>query len=111
MIRRPPRSTLFPYTTLFRSLVRTDAPTAANAENLAPAFLEGLERLYGGTRLAAQELEGVLVEAPDGALWRAEDLARCRGARPERFDRVVVAVDPPVSARGDADRKSTRLNS
>src|SRR3712207_9326992 len=27
MIRRPPRSTLFPYTTLFRSLpIRTDAP-------------------------------------------------------------------------------------
>src|SRR2546422_3857235 len=33
MIRRPPRSTLFPYTTLFRSLpdplVKTDAPTTA----------------------------------------------------------------------------------
>src|SRR2546425_5592663 len=26
MIRRPPRSTLFPYTTLFRSLVREDEP-------------------------------------------------------------------------------------
>src|SRR2546430_11547163 len=25
MIRRPPRSTLFPYTTLFRSLIREDA--------------------------------------------------------------------------------------
>src|SRR2546428_1121659 len=29
MIRRPPRSTLFPYTTLFRSLVAID-PVAAN---------------------------------------------------------------------------------
>src|SRR3712207_7411437 len=26
MIRRPPRSTLFPYTTLFRSLFRVDSP-------------------------------------------------------------------------------------
>src|SRR3712207_8034719 len=26
MIRRPPRSTLFPYTTLFRSLLRADRP-------------------------------------------------------------------------------------
>src|SRR5258706_9954877 len=26
MIRRPPRSTLFPYTTLFRSLLETHAP-------------------------------------------------------------------------------------
>src|SRR2546425_3867780 len=29
MIRRPPRSTLFPYTTLFRSLVRAIAPAVA----------------------------------------------------------------------------------
>src|SRR2546430_8031099 len=29
MIRRPPRSTLFPYTTLFRSSLRIAAPTAA----------------------------------------------------------------------------------
>src|SRR3712207_26702 len=28
MIRRPPRSTLFPYTTLFRSVARLDAATA-----------------------------------------------------------------------------------
>src|SRR3989449_10676372 len=27
MIRRPPRSTLFPYTTLFRSLIRSRSPT------------------------------------------------------------------------------------
>src|SRR2546422_3220656 len=29
MIRRPPRSTLFPYTTLFRSLRSTDSPAVA----------------------------------------------------------------------------------
>src|SRR3712207_7240868 len=31
MIRRPPRSTLFPYTTLFRSLVGAEAPPAPSA--------------------------------------------------------------------------------
>src|SRR3712207_7948882 len=31
MIRRPPRSTLFPYTTLFRSLDRDDAAPGAGA--------------------------------------------------------------------------------
>jgi phage terminase large subunit-like protein len=82
--------------------VRTDAPTHVNADNLAPAFLESLTALYGGTRLAAQELDGLIVEDLDASLWRAEDLARCRGAPPSRFDRVVVAVDPPASARGDA---------
>src|SRR3989442_1621851 len=30
-IRRPPRSTLFPYTTLFRSVVATDGPVAVSA--------------------------------------------------------------------------------
>src|SRR2546427_2478024 len=39
MIRRPPRSTLFPYTTLFRSLVGPDPPERVR---LAAARLEGL---------------------------------------------------------------------
>ncbi|GAA0869652.1 hypothetical protein GCM10009116_14880 [Brevundimonas basaltis] len=60
-------------------LARTDLPTAANAANLAPAFLEGLQQLYGGTRLAAQELEGMVVEG-DGALFT---LAMMRAARGE----------------------------
>lgn len=79
----------------------TRAATALNADNLAPAFLRTLETLYGGTRLAAQELDGIIVET-DGGLFRAEDLARCRAARPARLDRVVVAVDPPATATGDA---------
>lgn len=79
----------------------TRAGTSANAAHLAPAFLRTLESLYGGTRLAAQELDGIIVET-DGGLFRAEDLARCRAARPARLDRVVVAVDPPATAGGDA---------
>src|SRR5947199_4876723 len=34
MIRRPPRSTLFPYTTLFRSVVQGDHRTHAEAPHL-----------------------------------------------------------------------------
>src|SRR2546427_2635718 len=37
MIRRPPRSTLFPYTTLFRSPVRISEKVAEKAERPAPA--------------------------------------------------------------------------
>src|SRR2546426_2639013 len=37
MIRRPPRSTLFPYTTLFRSIVIAD-DDAASSELGAPMF-------------------------------------------------------------------------
>ena len=79
----------------------TRAGTALNAGNLAPAFLRTLQGLYGGTRLAAQALDGIIVET-DGGLFRAADLARCRAARPARLDRVVVAVDPPATAGGDA---------
>ena len=83
-------------------LVQSRARTADNAAHLAPAFLEELEALYGGSRLAAQELEGLVVEADEGALWRAADLARCRGAAPACLERVVVAVDPPAGSSGDA---------
>src|SRR2546429_1880305 len=44
MIRRPPRSTLFPYTTLFRSLVGAQRP-GGRAER--GAFLRHLSSLQG----------------------------------------------------------------
>src|SRR5260370_36151875 len=46
MIRRPPRSTLFPYTTLFRSVNLSDREVGA----------EILEACRGGDRLAFREL-------------------------------------------------------
>src|SRR2546425_11890391 len=57
MIRRPPRSTLFPYTTLFRSILsgrdfgpqdeRLDASTATNAPGVA-IINESMARKYFG---------------------------------------------------------------
>lgn len=79
----------------------TRGGTGANAAHLAPGFLAHLRALYGGTRLEAQEIEGLVVET-EGALFRAEDLARAKGARPAALERIVVAVDPPVTAHGDA---------
>lgn len=57
--------------------METHAGTADNAAHLSPGFLAGLEALYGGTRRAAQEIEGKVVEL-DGALFTAEMLARAR---------------------------------
>ena len=83
--------------------VRTHAATGANAENLAEGFLEAMQDLYGGTRRAAQELDGVVLEA-EGALFTSVEMARARalgrswmlgGAR-GGYERAVVAVDPPV---------------
>ena len=82
--------------------VRVDrAATAVNAGHLSPGFVDSLEAQYGGTRLAAQEIEGLVVEG-EGALFRAEDLARCQGARPVELDQVVMAIDPSTTAGGDA---------
>src|SRR5690554_7770352 len=36
MIRRPPRSTLFPYTTLFRSHIKTEFPYLLGSTNPCP---------------------------------------------------------------------------
>src|SRR6266446_8763356 len=53
MIRRPPRSTLFPYTTLFRSLWK--APVYAGDGRIrAPAFEQDLDRK--STRLNSSHL-------------------------------------------------------
>src|SRR2546425_1631495 len=38
MIRRPPRSTLFPYTTLFRSTTEPTAPAAAETTTVSPGL-------------------------------------------------------------------------
>ncbi|WP_428152443.1 terminase large subunit domain-containing protein [Brevundimonas sp.] len=102
------------------SCVTTHATTAENAAHLSPGFLEELTARYGGTRRAAQELEGRVVEI-DGALFTAAMMADCRapedfrpwgtlgvrgavegGSLPAGFERVVVGVDPTTTAGGDA---------
>src|SRR5436309_10702970 len=54
MIRRPPRSTLFPYTTLFRSppLICEDATTRHGAERTVAAVSTSIRRSIGFFSLA-----------------------------------------------------------
>src|SRR5258707_8419805 len=59
MIRRPPRSTLFPYTTLFRSV-----PAEASAPRTRRGGLEGGDR-------ACQVADAPLVLQADGWRFRA----------------------------------------
>src|SRR3712207_8529278 len=86
MIRRPPRSTLFPYTTLFRSIVR-----AAQLDDLARGVLHDL--------LAGDEV--AVAQTHLAARRQPEELLR-------RVLHEVVAVDVQLARE---DRKSTRLNS
>src|SRR5256885_10112010 len=91
MIRRPPRSTLFPYTTLFRSL----AAAAFCAENRpTPGQEASFQSIFDGESLENWETS-------DMTYWTIED-----GAITGRITR-----EHPCTVNQYLDRKSTRLNS
>src|SRR3712207_6905979 len=76
MIRRPPRSTLFPYTTLFRSLEGVRHRPAAGAAAEAGALEVLAHRLEGAAlvRLGHQEIVGAPGPDPLGdAFLRSEE--------------------------------------
>src|SRR3712207_7723538 len=84
MIRRPPRSTLFPYTTLFRSM--RDSRLAQDLEVVRQRGLRDRRR------------------------QRAARLLRVLGERPDDLEAYRVA-EGVEDVREAQDRKSTRLNS
>src|SRR5688572_32343912 len=92
MIRRPPRSTLFPYTTLFRSRVEGEQPAQRGVGRhlFLPVHVVGI---LGVTdkRAAVAELAFQHPEGSDGPIS------------------AIVTRRRPVEC--DLDRKSTRLNS
>lgn len=69
---------------------------------LPASFVAAMEAEYGGTRLGRQELDGELIEDVAGALWTRATIEASRGRKPREVVRVVVGVDPPASAEGDA---------
>lgn len=74
-----------------------------NSKNLAPTFLEAIVARYRETALGRQELEGELVEQIDGALWNRNDFDALRLAERPETERVIVAVDPPVTGNAKSD--------
>src|SRR3712207_8323946 len=86
MIQRPPRSTLFPYTTLFRSPHLARQPVRLLADHPGAVVLEALIDAHGQRGRDAISLQG------------CHHLAD-------------VALLVPGSSDARRDRKSTRLNS
>ena len=80
------------------------AATMDNKQNLSPAFMSAVYNLYGGTRLGRQELGGEILENMQGALWTRSLIERARTDHIPAFDKVIIAIDPPVTsgARSDA---------
>jgi phage terminase large subunit-like protein len=85
------------------SAVKTYAPTSANRANLAKGFMEEVQRRYEGTRLGRQELEGVLLQDAEGALWTTAMIEAAQVDEVPFLDRIVVAVDPAVSSHKGSD--------
>jgi len=84
-----------------RDVVVTGGRTTDNL-SLPPSFVSAVTATYAGTRLGRQELDGELIDDIDGALWTRAMIEGARVADVPDFARVVVAVDPPASATGDA---------
>src|SRR3989442_8121842 len=114
MIRRPPRSTLFPYTTLFRSMLprhetaddlpadlrdrweRFVARVAAHEQRHVDIYLEGAQAMKARLEATRTAVSCADVEKAIDAEWRAAqaDVARARAA--------VHPVGPAPPPRGRA---------
>lgn len=84
------------------SVIVTKGSTFDNAANLPPRFVQMMRRSFGHTLLGRQELDGDMIEELPGALWSRSLLERCRESTAPPMTRVVIGVDPPASAEGDA---------
>jgi phage terminase large subunit-like protein len=85
------------------SSVVTRATSYDNRANLAPAFFGHIVRRYEGTSLGRQELGGELIDEIEGTLFKRADIERARVRTTPAIDRLIVAVDPPVTAGDSAD--------
>ncbi len=83
--------------------ITTRVKTTDNAANLATAFVAEMNRRYAGTALGRQELDGEIIEDTAGALWRNDWIEAARVRTPPAMTRIVVAVDPPVTATASSD--------
>jgi phage terminase large subunit-like protein len=81
----------------------TRSSTWENVHNVAPGFVAALNERWAGTVRHRQELMGELIEDLEGAMWRRADLEALRARIDGPLDRIVVAVDPPVTTGKRAD--------
>lgn len=82
--------------------VVTRGSTFDNARNLPASFIEAMRKSFGDTTLGRQELLGELIGDLAGALWSRSLIESVREQTPPPCMRVVIGVDPPASAHGDA---------
>lgn len=84
----------------------TKGTTYENLANLAPTFQEQVIGRYEGTRLGRQELEGLILDDNEHALWKREAMIEAlRVEEAPELKRIVVGVDPSVHDGTEIDNK------
>src|SRR5436305_10141111 len=96
MIRRPPRSTLFPYTTLFRSALLVDARGAAELAH--PDDQRGVEQ--------AVVLQVAHERGPGRVEHRSEEHTSELQSRPHLVCRLLLEKKKNMGASGRNDRSA-----
>src|SRR3712207_9485667 len=111
MIRRPPRSTLFPYTTLFRSAARLEQPTSyetilAHAEACYGYYARGpeVERVRAPS-LVIHGDEDLIVPVENGRML-AERLPHAEYVELEGRGHNLPLADPETLVGLISDRQS-----
>lgn len=64
---------------------------------------EAFKKVYAGTRRGQQELEGLILEDVNDALWSWEHIENHRVDTLPDFARIVVAIDPAVTSTESSD--------
>src|SRR2546422_6002423 len=95
MIRRPPRSTLFPYTTLFRSMHEVKVPD--HVDILATLARGAVAHLRFSAVTALGPANEVWIFGSDGTLRLEADAKRLSGAR--RGDKELREIPIPAERR------------
>lgn len=73
-----------------------------NRVHLPENYCAAMHQIYGHARLGRQELLGEFLEDAEDALWTRDLIERCRAGALPAMNRIVIGVDPPASAGGDA---------
>lgn len=82
--------------------VLVSVPTSVNLKNLDEGYKRRVINPLRGTRKGKQELDAMLLEDVEGALWEADWLQR-KAVKREDMERVVVAIDPSGSDSTSSD--------
>src|SRR5258708_16566292 len=99
MIRRPPRSTLFPYTTLFRSLL-------AGSGDGSALLVRANKKAAKTTIFYRSEEHTSELQSPDHLVCRLllEKKKETNRASPRKTRRLPICVPPPSAHTGQSSR-------